>query len=63
MTDLEDVNFLRRDLAPAEAANELLALAAEHAAGDHLNPAVVRCLSDDVHARVARIVTAAQFCF
>src|SRR5207248_1986643 len=36
---LEDLDLLPRDLRPAQAPNQLLALAAEHAAGDDLDPA------------------------
>ena len=45
---LEYLNFLTRDLRPAEAANELFALPAEHAASDNFDPAVVG-MGADVH--------------
>src|SRR5262249_40443966 len=38
---LEDLDLLARDLRAPQAANELLALAAEHRAGDDLDPAVI----------------------
>src|SRR5262249_6091042 len=48
---LEDLDLLARDLGAAEAADELLALAAEHAAGHDLDPALARRLPRDVHTR------------
>src|SRR5712692_2937175 len=36
---LEDLDLLARDLGPADSADQLFALAAEHAAGDDLHPA------------------------
>ena len=46
---LEDLHLLPRDLRPAQPADQLLALAAEHAAGDDFDPAVVGRLADDFH--------------
>ena len=45
---LEDLDPLPGDLGAAQPADQLLALAAEHAADDHFDPAAVRG-SDDVH--------------
>ena len=47
---LEDLHLLPRYLRTAQPPDQLLALAAEHAAGDDLDPAVMRCLADDFHA-------------
>ena len=44
----EDLDFLSGDAGAAQAADQLFALAAEHAADDDFNPALNR-LSDDVH--------------
>src|SRR5215207_8755529 len=46
---LEHLYPLPRDLGPAQAADQLLALPAEHAAGNHLDPALIRPPADDVH--------------
>ena len=45
---LEDLHALPRDLRAAQAADQLFALAAEHAADDDFNPARRRG-TDDVH--------------
>jgi hypothetical protein len=45
---LEDLHLLPRDAGPAQAADQFLALPAEHAADDDFNPAL-NGLSDDVH--------------
>ncbi len=47
---LEDLNALARDSGAAQPANELLALAAEHAADDDFDPALVG-LTHDIHWR------------
>src|SRR5688572_26229135 len=47
---LEDLHFLLRDHRSANASNELLALAAEHHAGDNLDPPTPRAVE---HARKA----------
>src|SRR5688500_12386385 len=41
---LEDLHFLPRDHRAANAANELFALAAEHHAGDNLDPSAARAV-------------------
>src|SRR5438094_323020 len=46
---LEDLNLLAGDLRATQPADQLLALAAEHAAGDDFDPAVRRRTSDFVH--------------
>ena len=46
---LEDLDLLARDLGPAHAADELLALAAEHAAGDDFDPALIGDFADYIH--------------
>src|SRR5262249_56670110 len=46
---VEHLALLLGDLRAAQAANELLALAAEHAAGDDFDPAVLGLLADDLH--------------
>ena len=48
---LEDLHFLPRNLDAPQPANELFALAAEHAAGDDFDPAALRLFSDDVHRK------------
>jgi len=45
---LEDLDLLPGDLGAAQTANELLALAAEHAADDHFDPALAG-LADYIH--------------
>ena len=45
---LEDLHALAGDLGAAQAANQLFALAAEHATDDDLDPAL-GWLSDDIH--------------
>src|SRR4029453_3025991 len=52
---LEDLDLLAGDLGPADAAGELLALPAEHAAGDDPDPAGVRVAGP--HRANARPVT------
>ncbi len=54
---LEDLDLLAGDLRAAQAADQLFALAAEHAAGDDFDPAVLRLLADDVH-RMTRVAIA-----
>jgi hypothetical protein len=49
---LEDLHLLPRDLHPTETADQLLALSAEHAARNHLYPAVFRRFPHDVHVLV-----------
>src|SRR5436190_1229061 len=46
---LEDLHPLARNLSAAKAADQLLALAAEHAADDDFNPALVGLLTNYVH--------------
>ena len=46
---LEDLDLLLRDLCAAQPADELLALAAEHAAGDDFDPPVLGTGTDYVH--------------
>jgi hypothetical protein len=46
---LENLDFLACDLGPTQAPDQFFALAAEHAAGNHFNPAVVRRPVNDVH--------------
>ena len=46
---LEDLDLLAGDLGPPQPADQLLALAAEHAAGDDFNPPVMRLFANDVH--------------
>ena len=46
---LEDLHFLPRDLGAAQPADQLLALAAEHAAGDDFDPPVLGTRADDIH--------------
>ena len=46
---LEDLHPLAGDLRPADAADQLLALPAEHAAGDHFDPALIGPAADNVH--------------
>jgi len=48
---LEDLDLLLRNLRAAQPANELLALAAEHAAGDDFDPAMLWLAAHDVHVR------------
>jgi len=45
----EDLDLLAGDLRAAQAADELLALAAEHAARDDFDPAVLRRLANNIH--------------
>src|SRR3954469_1210728 len=53
---LEDLHFPPGDLCTAQPPNQLLALAAEHAAGDDLNPAGVRTVLTNIHwARGSRV--------
>ncbi len=49
---LEDLHVLAGDLGAAQAANQLLALSAEHAAADDLDPPVLGLFVDDVHRRI-----------
>src|SRR5439155_1507696 len=51
----ENLDLLSRDLRSAQAADELLALAAEHAAGDDFDPAVMRFFPDNVHDHPRRL--------
>ena len=53
---LEDLDLLAGDLGTADAADELLALAAEHAAGDDLDPPGLAA-EMSVHANAIRRVT------
>ena len=53
---LEDLHLLAGDLGAAQPPNQLLALAAEHAAGDDFDPAVMGLFPHDVHG--VRIVVA-----
>ena len=46
---LEDLDLLAGDLRAAQPADQLLALAAEHAADDDFDPALVGCVPDYVH--------------
>jgi hypothetical protein len=46
---LEDLDLLPGDLRAAQPADQFLALAAEHAAGDDFDPTVVRFLANDIH--------------
>ena len=46
---LEDLHFLTCDLSAAQSADELLALPAEHAPGDHFDPPSPKLFPDDVH--------------
>ena len=48
---LEDLHALTRDLGAAEPADQLFALPAEHAAGDHFDPAVRRISVRHIHDR------------
>jgi len=45
----EDLDFPFRDLGPAEPSNQFLALAAEHAAGDHFDPTGIGAMLRYVH--------------
>ena len=49
MSRLEDLHFLTGDLSAPQAPDELLALAAEHAAGDDFDPSSPKLFPDDVH--------------
>src|SRR5262249_5285497 len=51
---LEDLHLLPGNLRAAQAADQLFALATEHAAGDDLDPPVLGCLPDDVHRTQTR---------
>src|SRR5262249_40558982 len=46
---LEDLDLLPGNLRPSQPANELFALAAEHAAGDDFDPPVFGGFADDLH--------------
>src|SRR6266545_1238878 len=46
---LENLDLLPRDLGAAEAADQLLALAAEHAADDDFDPALIVWMANNVH--------------
>src|SRR4030095_7351518 len=46
---LEDLHFLTCDLSASQSADELLALPAEHAPGDHFDPPSPKLFPDDVH--------------
>ena len=48
---LEDLDFLARDLGAAQPADQLLGLAAVHAADDDLDPPVFRSAPNDFHAQ------------